>query len=91
MSGHQSPVPNPHSLVPSCYQPAALPVMRRSATPFMMFVYHCHMLFHEDRGMMQNLCLYDPKSGKTPGQQCANPFASMGGAGGGGHGGHVMQ
>jgi FtsP/CotA-like multicopper oxidase with cupredoxin domain len=56
-----------------------------------MFVYHCHMLFHEDRGMMQNLCLYDPNSGKTPDQQCANPFASMGGAGGGGHGGHVMQ
>jgi FtsP/CotA-like multicopper oxidase with cupredoxin domain len=56
-----------------------------------MFVFHCHMLFHEDRGMMQNLCLYDPNSGKTPDQQCANPFASMGGMGGGGHGGHVMQ
>jgi suppressor of ftsI len=51
-----------------------------------MFVYHCHMLFHEDRGMMQNLCLYDPNSGKTPAEQCANPFSS--GSGGGMHGGH---
>jgi len=45
-----------------------------------LFVYHCHMLFHEDRGMMQNLCLYDPAKGPASGQ-CANPF----GSGGGGH------
>ncbi|HYH83369.1 MAG TPA: multicopper oxidase family protein [Longimicrobium sp.] len=45
-----------------------------------LFVYHCHMLFHEDRGMMQNLCLYDPDPNKGPASaQCANPS-------GGGHG-----
>lgn len=50
-----------------------------------MFVYHCHMLFHEDAGMMQNLCLYDPNSDRSPAEQCANPF------GGGGHAGHGMH
>ncbi|MEO1373344.1 MAG: multicopper oxidase domain-containing protein [Cyanobacteria bacterium J06635_10] len=27
-----------------------------------VFVYHCHILAHEDRGMMQNLKVIDPKS-----------------------------
>ncbi len=43
-----------------------------------LFVYHCHMLFHEDRGMMQNLCLYDPAKGPASGQ-CANPYGTGGG------------
>lgn len=28
-----------------------------------LFVYHCHILFHEDRGMMQSICVYDPEKG----------------------------
>lgn len=50
-----------------------------------LFVYHCHMLFHEDRGMMQNLCLYDPNKPGSPRSQCANPFGPSGG------GGHMMH
>ncbi len=30
-----------------------------------LFVYHCHVLFHEDHGMMQSICVYDPKEGKA--------------------------
>lgn len=28
-----------------------------------LFVYHCHVLFHEDHGMMQSICVYDPEKG----------------------------
>jgi suppressor of ftsI len=31
------------------------------------FVYHCHDLFHEDAGMMANICVFDPARGQTPG------------------------
>ncbi|HEX2081360.1 MAG TPA: multicopper oxidase family protein [Longimicrobium sp.] len=27
------------------------------------FVYHCHVLAHEDNGMMANVCVYDPATG----------------------------
>jgi FtsP/CotA-like multicopper oxidase with cupredoxin domain len=27
------------------------------------FVYHCHVLGHEDAGMMANMCVYDPRTG----------------------------
>ncbi|HEU0079943.1 MAG TPA: multicopper oxidase domain-containing protein, partial [Longimicrobiaceae bacterium] len=27
------------------------------------FVYHCHVLAHEDAGMMGNVCVYDPRTG----------------------------
>jgi suppressor of ftsI len=33
------------------------------------FVYHCHILNHEDLGMMANICV----QGTGPGQQCAAP------------------
>jgi FtsP/CotA-like multicopper oxidase with cupredoxin domain len=29
-------------------------------------VYHCHVLSHEDGGMMANICVYDPALGQTP-------------------------
>ena len=25
------------------------------------FVFHCHVLMHEDEGMMKNVCVYDPR------------------------------
>jgi suppressor of ftsI len=28
-------------------------------------VYHCHVLGHEDAGMMANVCIYDPKQGQN--------------------------
>lgn len=28
------------------------------------FVFHCHDLVHEDRGMMANVCVYDPATGR---------------------------
>jgi FtsP/CotA-like multicopper oxidase with cupredoxin domain len=44
------------------------------------FVYHCHVLSHEDLGMMANICVY------LPGQQgtCSQWFPG----GGGGHATH---
>ena len=30
------------------------------------FVFHCHVLAHEDAGMMANVCVYDPAKGETP-------------------------
>jgi suppressor of ftsI len=44
------------------------------------FVYHCHDLFHEDAGMMANVCVYDPARGQTPGT-CRQWFPNLGGAG----------
>jgi suppressor of ftsI len=35
------------------------------------FMYHCHVLKHEDKGMMANIEVYDPK----------NPFRNLGGGG----------
>lgn len=29
------------------------------------FVFHCHQLFHEDSGMMRNVCVYDPNDPKS--------------------------
>jgi FtsP/CotA-like multicopper oxidase with cupredoxin domain len=48
------------------------------------FVYHCHDLFHEDGGMMANICVYDPARGQTPGT-CRQWFPG-GGAPHGAHG-----
>lgn len=33
------------------------------------FVYHCHVLAHEDAGMMANVCVYDPATGARYCQQ----------------------
>ncbi|HET6764502.1 MAG TPA: multicopper oxidase family protein, partial [Longimicrobiaceae bacterium] len=51
------------------------------------FVYHCHDLFHEDAGMMANVCVYDPARGQTPGT-CTQWFP--GGPSTGAHGAHGM-
>jgi suppressor of ftsI len=40
------------------------------------FVYHCHVLSHEDRGMMQNICVY-PQDGDE--SYCAQWFSGSGG------------
>lgn len=37
------------------------------------FVFHCHQLFHEDAGMMRNVCVYDPNNPKSS-QDCTNWF-----------------
>lgn len=31
-----------------------------------LYVFHCHILFHEDHGMMKNVCVY-PQSEKADG------------------------
>jgi FtsP/CotA-like multicopper oxidase with cupredoxin domain len=52
-------------------------------------VYHCHVLSHEDGGMMANICVYDPAKGQTP-AWCMQWFqytpASMPSGGGHSHG-----
>lgn len=48
------------------------------------FVFHCHVLQHEDEGMMKNVCVYDPDD--PDGVNRCNWLFS--GGGGGGHGGH---
>jgi suppressor of ftsI len=53
------------------------------------FVYHCHDLFHEDAGMMANVCVYDPARGQQPGT-CTQWFPG-GATAGGGHGGHGSE
>jgi len=40
------------------------------------FVYHCHVLFHEDHGMMQNICVYPQNADKS---YCAQWFPGAGG------------
>jgi suppressor of ftsI len=50
------------------------------------FVYHCHDLFHEDAGMMANVCVYDPDKGETPGT-CTQWFP---GGPAPAHGAHAM-
>lgn len=45
------------------------------------FVFHCHVLQHEDEGMMHNVCVYDPNDPDGP-TKCNDMFAH----GGGGHG-----
>jgi len=45
------------------------------------FVFHCHVLQHEDEGMMHNVCVYDPND--PDGVNKCNAMFS-----GGGHGGH---
>lgn len=37
-----------------------------------VFVYHCHILNHEDKGMMQNLKVIDPKSYKSTSDLASN-------------------
>lgn len=37
-----------------------------------VFVYHCHILAHEDRGMMQNLKVIDPKSYQSTSSLASN-------------------
>lgn len=48
------------------------------------FVYHCHDLFHEDGGMMANMCVFDPATGES---ECKEWFPG----GEGGHGGHASM
>ena len=50
------------------------------------FVYHCHVLAHEDFGMMANICVYDPAKGESP-ETCKRNWYTPP-AGGGGHAGH---
>ena len=45
------------------------------------FVFHCHVLMHEDEGMMHNVCVYDPDD--PDGVKKCNAMFSQGG---GGHG-----
>jgi len=45
------------------------------------FVFHCHVLQHEDEGMMHNVCVYDPDDPEGV-NKCNAMFS------GGGHGGH---
>jgi suppressor of ftsI len=40
------------------------------------FVYHCHVLFHEDHGMMQNICVYPQGADES---YCAQWFSGSGG------------
>lgn len=44
------------------------------------FVFHCHVLQHEDEGMMKNVCVYDPNDPDGP-ARCRRLFES-----GAGHG-----
>ena len=48
------------------------------------FVYHCHVLSHEDAGMMGNYCVYDPRLGPDGGKRWCEGFLT----GGGGHTAH---
>jgi FtsP/CotA-like multicopper oxidase with cupredoxin domain len=43
-----------------------------------LYVFHCHVLFHEDNGMMQNICVY-PASEKGDGgaSWCQRQLASQ--------------
>lgn len=47
-----------------------------------IYVFHCHILFHEDHGMMKNVCVYpsDPsqRGGQTGKQWCDSQIASAG-------------
>ena len=45
------------------------------------FVFHCHVLQHEDEGLMHNVCVYDPDDPEGV-NRCNRMFS------GGGHGGH---
>jgi suppressor of ftsI len=38
------------------------------------FVFHCHVLQHEDEGMMHNVCVYDPNDPQGP-RKCDQMFA----------------
>jgi FtsP/CotA-like multicopper oxidase with cupredoxin domain len=49
------------------------------------FVFHCHVLIHEDQGMMRNVCAYDAND--PDGQAKCNSYFS-GNGGHTGHGGH---
>jgi FtsP/CotA-like multicopper oxidase with cupredoxin domain len=46
------------------------------------FVFHCHVLQHEDEGMMHNVCVYDPRDPNGP-NKCNSYFS-----GNAGHAGH---
>ncbi len=47
------------------------------------YMYHCHMLLHEDEGMMGQLLVVEPGSDARPG-----PSAALSGDDGGHHSGH---
>jgi FtsP/CotA-like multicopper oxidase with cupredoxin domain len=69
------------------------------------FVYHCHVLAHEDNSMMGNICVYDPATGMSSCRRWfpygPSEYPAPGGSvtaaasppaasgGGGGHGGHA--
>ncbi|MBB4639593.1 multicopper oxidase family protein [Longimicrobium terrae] len=40
------------------------------------FVFHCHVLQHEDEGMMHNVCVYDPRDPNGR-QKCNSMFSSQ--------------
>ena len=40
------------------------------------FVFHCHVLQHEDEGMMHNVCVYDPNDPNGR-QKCNAMFSSQ--------------
>jgi len=41
------------------------------------FVFHCHVLQHEDEGMMMNVCVYDPADPTRGKQTCQNYFSGQ--------------
>jgi FtsP/CotA-like multicopper oxidase with cupredoxin domain len=43
------------------------------------FVFHCHVLQHEDEGMMHNVCVYDPNDPDGP-RKCNEMFSHAGAA-----------
>lgn len=55
------------------------------------FVYHCHVLAHEDAGMMANVCVYDPATGARYCQQWFpnGPWGTTTAAGASPSGGHA--
>ena len=45
------------------------------------FVFHCHVLQHEDEGMMMNVCVYDPANPDEGKRRCAAYFSGAAHAG----------
>ncbi|GLY23912.1 multicopper oxidase domain-containing protein [Micromonospora sp. NBRC 101691] len=60
------------------------------ADPDMPYMYHCHILFHEDEGMMGQFVVVEPgqKAGTPPSSGHDDGGHGGGGHGGGGHQGH---
>ena len=44
-----------------------------------LYVFHCHILFHEDHGMMKNICVYPPSQSGDGGKKwCESQLPSVG-------------